>query len=102
MTTIKAIVRGGRLETTEPINLPDGTELTIPIPSQPATLGMRDEDLSDSPEAIEAWIRWYDSLEPLDFTPQERAAWAAARQQDKELELAQWNEQSKRIEELFP
>jgi hypothetical protein len=102
MTTIKAIVRGGRLESAEPINLPDGTELHIPVPSEPPTLGMRDEDWSDSPQAIEAWIRWYDSLEPLEFTPEERAAWAAARQLERQFELAQWDRRSKRIEELFP
>jgi hypothetical protein len=32
MHTIKATVRGGRLEVDEPINLPDGTELEIPLP----------------------------------------------------------------------
>ena len=74
MTTIKAIIRNGRIEVDEPIDLPDGTELTIPIPASSATLGIRDEDWSDTPEAIEAWIRWYDALEPLDFTPAERAA----------------------------
>src|SRR6266436_3299844 len=57
MTTIKAIIRNGRIEVEEPIDLPDGTELTIPIPALPATLGIRDEDWSDTPEAIEATIR---------------------------------------------
>ncbi len=56
MTTIKAIVRGGRLETSEPIDLPDGTELTIPIPDERPPLGIRDDDWADTPEAIEAWI----------------------------------------------
>jgi hypothetical protein len=57
MTTIKAIVRNGRIEVDKPIDLPDGTELTIPLPGTPQTLGMREEDWSDAPEAIEAWIR---------------------------------------------
>jgi hypothetical protein len=65
MTTITAIVRNGRIEVDEPIDLPDGTELTIPIPHLPAILGIRDKDWSDTPEAIDAWIHWYDSLEPL-------------------------------------
>jgi hypothetical protein len=102
MTTIKAIIRNGRIEVDEPIDLPDGTELTIPIPVLPAPLGLRDEDWSDTPEAIEAWIRWYDSLEPLDFTPAERAAWEAARHEQKQYELAQWEKRSRDIEEHFP
>jgi len=78
MTTIKAIVRNGRIEVDEPIDLPDRTELRIPIPDFAPTLGIRDDEWSDTPEAIEAWIRWYDLLEPMEFTPAERAAWNAA------------------------
>jgi hypothetical protein len=102
MTTIKAIIRNGRIEVDEPIDLPDGTELTIPLPVLPAPLGIRDEDWSDTPEAIESWIRWYDSLEPLEFTPAERAAWEAARGEQKQYELAQWEKRSEHLEEHFP
>jgi hypothetical protein len=101
VTTIKAIVRNGRIEVDEPIDLPDGTQLTIPIPESPG-LGVSDKDWSDSPEAIEAWIRWYDALEPVEFTPSERAARETARREQKEFELAQWERRSKQIEERFP
>jgi hypothetical protein len=102
VTTIRAIVRNGRLEVDELIDLPDGTELAIALPNPPENLGLREEDWSDTPESIEAWIRWVDSLEPLEFTPSERAAWDAARREDKEFELAQWETRSKAIEEHFP
>src|SRR5262245_23155339 len=102
MTIIKAIVHNGQIEVEDRIDLPDGTELLIPIPDRTTALGMREEDWSNSPEAIEAWLRWYDSLEPLDFTPQERAAWEAARRDQKAYELAQWENHSRRIEERFP
>lgn len=32
MSTIKAVVRNGRIETEEPLDLPEGTELLIPLP----------------------------------------------------------------------
>lgn len=57
MTTIRAIVRLGRIEVDEPIDLPDGTELLIPIPESAVRIGMREEDWSDGPEAIDAWLR---------------------------------------------
>ena len=101
MTTIKAIIRNGRIEVDSPIDLPDGTELTIPIPVLPPAPGSGAEDGSDTPEAIEAWIRWYDSLEPLSFTPEERAAWDAARLEQKQYELAQWEKRSQSLEGHF-
>jgi hypothetical protein len=102
MTTIKAIVRSGRLEVDEPINLPDGTELTIALPDPPKMIELGAEEGSDTPEAIEAWLRWYDALEPLEFTPAERAACEAARQEQKDFELAQWDKRSQQIEGQFP
>jgi len=82
MTTIRAFVRNGRIEVDEPIDLPDGTELTIPIPVVPNAFLIRDQDGPDTPEAIDAWIRWYDGLEPLSFTSEERAAWEAVRREE--------------------
>ena len=102
MTPIKAIARNGRIEVDDPIDLPDGTELTIPIPDSTATSRLADEDRPESPAAIAEWIRWYDALEPLAFTPEERAAWQAARKEQKEFELAQWQKRSERIEDRFP
>jgi hypothetical protein len=101
MTSIKAVVRNGRIEVDKPISLPDGTQLTIPIPELSERLENTDEDRSDTPEAIENWIRWYDALEPVEFTEEDRAAWEAARQEQKEFEIGQWEERSKRIERRF-
>jgi hypothetical protein len=102
MITIRGIIRNGRIEVKDPIDLPEGTELTIPIPEPPTTLGVRDEEWLDTPEAIESWIRWYDSQEPLEFTPVERAAREAARQEQKAFEIAQWEKRSKVNEGQFP
>jgi hypothetical protein len=99
MGTIKAIVRNGQIEVEEPVDLPDGTELAIPIP---ASLVVPEEEWSNTPEAIEAWIRWYDALEPLEFTPAERAARDAAFEDDKQFELSHWEKRSQNIEKYFP
>jgi hypothetical protein len=101
MPTIKGVVRNGRIEVHERIDLPDGTELAIPIPDRAQVPDIGGEDGSDSLESIEQWIRWYDALEPLEFTAEERAAWEAARREQKELELAQWQSRSERIEDRF-
>jgi hypothetical protein len=92
--TIQAIVRNGQLELEGPLDLPDGTVVTIPVPDSVA-------EETDSPEEIERWIRWYDALEPLKFTDEDQARWDAIRKEDKEWELSQWEARSNMLENLF-
>jgi hypothetical protein len=62
MSTIKAVLRNGRIETEEPLDLPEGTELLIPIPDR---CGDEESAWDTSPEGIAAWLNWADSLLPL-------------------------------------
>jgi hypothetical protein len=99
MNAIKAIIRNGRIETDEPINLPEGTELLIPLPNGDAE--REEEAWDDSPEGIEAWLRWCDSLEPLIFTEQELAALEADRRARKEWEKARFDEYADEVRRLW-
>lgn len=72
--------------------------LTIPVPT---SVGPRDADLDDTPEGIESWIRWYESLEPVELTADEAARWLIARQAQRQFELANWDLQSDRAEQQF-
>ena len=78
MITIKGIVRGGQIQIATPLDLPDGTELTITL---------NDDDFPETPEQIEEWIRWMHSLELLEFTPEERAQREAMRDRYKKIQL---------------
>jgi hypothetical protein len=62
------------------------------------TLGIREEDWSNTPEAIAAWLKWYDSNEPLLFTPEEETELAAWRQRVTEYTIAN---SEKRVTRLF-
>ncbi len=98
MNTIKAVIRNGRIETEEPLDLPEGTELLIPLPG----VSPDDEDGWDnSPEGIAAWLKWYDSLEPLIFTEEERSAWEADRQARKEWEIAHFDEYTEKLRKVW-
>ena len=67
---------------------PEGCRLLVePLPVE-QTFELREEDWEDTPEAIADWLRWYDSLEPLEFTPEEAADMAAWRQKVKEYTIA--------------
>jgi hypothetical protein len=54
----------------------------------PNSIGVSDEDWSNSPEAVADWLAWYDSLEPLEFTSEERTDLAALCQKVKEYTIA--------------
>jgi hypothetical protein len=93
--TIRATVRNGQIELDSPLDLPDGTVLSIPVPDSLA-------GSERSRESIAEWEQWYKALEPWTMTDEERAAWDAARQEDKEFELSQWETRSQAVEKLFP
>ena len=72
-----------------PVDWPEGCRLTIePEIVGPNSIGVSDEDWSNSPEAVADWLAWYDSLEPLEFTSEERTDLAAWRQKVKEYTIA--------------
>lgn len=99
MKAIKGTYREGQVVLAAPADWPDGTEVIVePMPRE-QTLGIREEDWPDTPEAIAEWLKWYDSLEPLEFTPEEEAEIAAWRQKNKEYTIANMH---KGIDELFP
>jgi hypothetical protein len=78
MNAVKGTVQNGHVVLDHPTDLPEGCRVIVePIAEE--TLGIREEDWQDTPEAIAAWLQWYDALEPLTRTPQEEAEWQAAR-----------------------
>ncbi len=96
MTTIKAVVRNGRIETEEPLSLADGTELLIPLPngtshaigSTPgdapmarSSFGdidfMTEDEQSDDLLAIQEWLNDLQSLPPVPVNAEKEAEWAA-------------------------
>ena len=78
MTSIltKGVIQQGQVIVAKPINLPDGTEVVV-ASCPPTSEDDFEESWDNSPEGIAAWLQWYDSLEPLIFTPEEEADTAA-------------------------
>lgn len=100
MTTIRGTVQRGRVVLDDPASLPEGSRVRVePIVDE--ALELREEDWQATPEAIAAWLRWYDSLEPLELTPQEEADWQAMRAGQREREKAIFNAQADRLREMW-
>jgi hypothetical protein len=67
-----------------PAGLAEGTPVRVELGLSGRVI---DEDEGpDAPEEIEAWLRWYHSLEPILMTPDEDAAWAADRKTQAEFD----------------
>jgi hypothetical protein len=101
MSTITGTVRNGQVVFDEPTGLPDGCRVLVePIPKL-ETFGIRESDWRDTPEVVAEWLTWYDSLEPLEMTPEEEADWLAARRQRKECEKATFDEQAEQLRRMW-
>ncbi len=99
MTAIAGIFRNGRVELVGPIpDWADGTAVTVMHPEPTDEIDIT----GDSPEAIAAWIAWYDRLHKSneDSTFPEELERNLA--ESKVEQLKSWEEHGKRIEGLFP
>ena len=96
MNTIlrKGIVRGGQIVIDEPMNLPDGSEVTILGRSADELsddLGdidfMSEDEQSDAPEAIQQWIDDLRSIPPVPVNPQKEAEWRTWAEQMRQFNI---------------
>ncbi len=89
MQAIRATWKNGRIVPDVPVDWPEGCRLTIePEIVENPSVAESDENWSTSPEAVADWLAWYDSLEPLEFTPEEQTDLADWRQKVKEYTIA--------------
>jgi hypothetical protein len=97
MNAITGTVKNGQILLDHPADLPDGCRVLIEPVVEGETFGIREENWQDTPEAVAAWLQWYDTLEPLRMTPEEEAEWQADRKARKELEKARFDERAEKL-----
>ncbi len=102
MNVIEGTVRNGYVVLDDPKAWAEGTRVLVQAMPPTNAVGKAEEDCPETPEQIAAWLKWYDSLEPLIMTPEEEAAWKAALQERKEFEKANFEKWCQEIEGLFP
>jgi|SRR6516164_500173 hypothetical protein len=101
MKTITATWKKGRIVPDKRVCLPEGCRLIVKPVADEEGFGMREEEWEDTPEAIDEWLRWYDSLEPLKMKQSDWARWEASRQAHKEYEKANFEKWARKLEKLF-
>ena len=100
MTTIRTIVRDGRIRLDEPLDLPEGSEVEVtlrPLNGEMGLTGMTDEEQGDSPEAIARWIAEFEAIPAPIMSDAEWEAWQKRRQEDREWEFAHEEERHQKI-----
>ena len=96
MNGIEATFKNGQIVPDGPMDWPEGCRLRVePLTNE---AGTSNGEEPETPEQIEDWLRWYHSLEPLEFTPEEKADLATWRQKTREYDIAK---SQQRIEGLF-
>jgi hypothetical protein len=101
MKPIHAIWKDGRIVPTQPVDWPDGTTLNVEPIDAPEATGTPEDLLGDDPASVARWLAWYDTLEPLTFTPEEEAAWQASRRESRAWEKARFDDRAERLRGLF-
>jgi hypothetical protein len=73
MTAVKAIWKNGQILPAEPVDWPEGSELLVePVPASDK-IGLDESEWRDDAEALADWEAWIGTIEPLEYTDEERA-----------------------------
>ncbi len=93
MTTIKATIKGRRLELDVPADWPDGTQVEI------HPLGQNGNGVDDtmSPEEIARTLAAMDQIEPFEMTEAEEAALETERRGHRDREKAAFAEHAEEL-----
>jgi hypothetical protein len=101
MKSIHAVWKNGQIVPTQPVDWPEGTALAVEPLEGLVEAESQGDLLGDDDASIARWLAWFDTLEPLDFTPEEEAAWQAARRERRDWEKSRFNERAERLKEMF-
>lgn len=93
MNTIKATIKGRRLELDVPADWPDGIEVEI----YPVVDGKNPEEEQISAEEIARTLEAMDRVEPFKLTEAEMTAWETERQARKERDKAEFAENANKL-----
>jgi hypothetical protein len=99
MSTLKGIIKNGQVVVAGPVNLPEGTQVTISVSDPGITLGIPDDRWPADAQGLSHLLARMERAESLEMTPEEESAVAAWRQKIKEYTLAHQDEE---IDGIFP
>ena len=97
MSAVTATGKNGQIVLDSPVNWADGMRLVVEPEQAQKPLAAAGHDDPMSPEEIARTLAAMDTIEPLDLTEDERAAWDAERLARKEWEKAHFAEHADQL-----
>jgi hypothetical protein len=97
----KGVIQHGQVVVTEPINLPDGSEVTITGYPHDQIFGEDDNDRPPTAEEIAASLAAMEKIEPFVWTDEERATWEVERRARKEWEKFHFAEHAEELRKIW-
>ncbi|MCI0642028.1 MAG: hypothetical protein L0Y72_11945 [Gemmataceae bacterium] len=80
MNTVQGTWKNGQVQLDGPTDWPEGCRVLVEPVVPVEKLGLSEDEWPKTPAEIAVWLNWFDSVEPVEITPQEEAEWQAARQ----------------------
>lgn len=87
MHAIKAIWTNGKIVPAEPVDWPEGIELLVEPLAASERVGLDESEWVDDAAALADWEAWIRSIEPLEYTDEERAELARYREESRRYNL---------------
>jgi hypothetical protein len=106
LTTIYATISHGQIIPDAPVELPDGTRVTVVLSEELKSndkeqIGLREEDWPTTPEGIAALLKRMDECEPVEMTPEDEAEWKESLTAQKEFEKANFYEDGEKLRRMW-
>lgn len=96
MTTIAAVVRNGRIEPVQPLDLPRGTVLQITVRGEAGN-----DSVPETADAIQRALAAMDRMHPLQMTDAELATWEADRRARREREKGHFHDHAEKLRGMW-
>ena len=87
MNAIKATWTHGQIVPAEPVDWPEGSELLVEPLAPSEKIGVDESEWRDDAEALADWETWIATIEPLEYTDEERVSLARYREEFRRYNL---------------
>jgi hypothetical protein len=81
MNRVMGVYQRGRVTLDTPVDWPEGHRVVVEPEHSGAMEMENEEEHTQEPHALDEWLARFDALEPLEFTPQDEARIAKAREE---------------------